>query len=180
MYRSVLVFTGASSSSFSEAVVLGATIIFRANDGSKGHELWKNDGTGSGTVTVKNIRAGSGNSSPTGITAYGSYVYFSANDGSSGFELWRSDGTTTGTTLFQHIRSGSANPNPHDFVVSNGTLYSAARGTSVGEELFKSDGREGQPGAMCAACRDLRQRETPGTRKYRRFIHRRSATTLST
>jgi ELWxxDGT repeat protein len=161
-------------------VVLGAAIIFRSNDGSKGHELWKSDGTGSGTVTVKNIRAGSGNSSPTGMTAYGSYVYFSANDGSSGFELWRSDGTTTGTTLFQDIRSGSANPNPHDFVVSNGTLYSAARGTSVGEELFKSDGREGQPGAMCAACRDLRQRETPGTRKYRRFIRRRSATTLST
>src|SRR5204862_7782346 len=44
--------------------VLGATLYFRANDGATGGELWKTDGTTSGTVLVKDIEVGAGSSLP--------------------------------------------------------------------------------------------------------------------
>ena len=40
----------------------GNTLYFVAQDGSNGYELWKSDGTASGTVMVKDINSGSRNS----------------------------------------------------------------------------------------------------------------------
>src|SRR5262245_57665670 len=41
-------------------MVVGNLIYFSANDGTTGTELWKTDGTATGTVLVKDIRPGSG------------------------------------------------------------------------------------------------------------------------
>ena len=38
---------------------VGNTLYFRADDGINGSELWKSDGTASGTVMVKDIDSGS-------------------------------------------------------------------------------------------------------------------------
>lgn len=43
-------------------------MFFQANDGASGVELWKSDGTESGTVRVQDIRAGSGESLPNKLT----------------------------------------------------------------------------------------------------------------
>ena len=40
---------------------------FRRHDGVNGKELWKSDGTSSGTVMVKDIRPGSSGSWPVSI-----------------------------------------------------------------------------------------------------------------
>ena len=61
----------------------------------------KSDGTTAGTVLVKDIRPGSGFSSPAFITNIGGVVYFSATNGSSGYQLWRSDGTDAGTVMLR-------------------------------------------------------------------------------
>ena len=37
---------------------VGGTLYFNANDGSTGRELWKSNGTGSGTVFVKDLSPG--------------------------------------------------------------------------------------------------------------------------
>ena len=37
---------------------VGETAYFAANNGTTGDELWKSDGTGSGTALRKDIRAG--------------------------------------------------------------------------------------------------------------------------
>ena len=42
-------------------------VYFMANDGSHGYELWKSDGTASGTVLVKDIFEGLGDSEPDPI-----------------------------------------------------------------------------------------------------------------
>ena len=41
---------------------VNGTLFFAANDGTHGYELWKSDGTAAGTVLVKDINPGSGDS----------------------------------------------------------------------------------------------------------------------
>ena len=68
--------------------VIGSTLFFKADDGTNGRELWKSDGTASGTVMVKDINSGSGSSSPLYFTAIGNTLFFRADDGTNGDELW--------------------------------------------------------------------------------------------
>ena len=90
--------SGSSSSSPSDPTAVGNTLYFTANDGTNGYELWKSDGTASGTVMVKDIRSGSGSSFPSYLTVVGNTHYFTANDGTNGFELWKFDGIVTEVT----------------------------------------------------------------------------------
>ncbi len=85
------------------------TLLFSANDGVAGMELWRSDGTDAGTVLVKDIMSGpgSGITSPASPALVGATLYFAANDGTHGQELWRSDGTEAGTVLVKDIAPGS-------------------------------------------------------------------------
>ena len=85
--------SGSSSGSPQYLIAVGSTIYFRATDGTNGSELWKSDGTSSGTVMVKDISSGSSSSSPGLFAAIGSTLFFSASDQTNGYELWKSDGT---------------------------------------------------------------------------------------
>ncbi|BBH39096.1 hypothetical protein myaer102_16210 [Microcystis viridis NIES-102] len=80
---------------------MGNTLFFSANDGVNGFELWKSDGTATGTVLLKNILPGFSWSGPSNLTAVGSTLFFRANDGVNGQELWKSDGTAAGTVLLK-------------------------------------------------------------------------------
>ena len=79
-------------------------------------ELWKTDGTASGTSMVKDINSGAPSSYPASneyvMVAIGSTLYFAADDGSNGVELWKSDGTSSGTILIKNINSGSSDSYP--------------------------------------------------------------------
>ena len=80
-----------------ELTAVGNTLYFSADDGTNGDELWKSDGTASGTVMVKDIHSGSSSSSPYELAAVGNTLYFGANDG-NGDELWKCDGIVTEIT----------------------------------------------------------------------------------
>ena len=84
--------SGSSDSMPYYLTAVGNTLFFAANDGTNGKELWKSDGTSTGTVMVKDLRS-SGSSSPRSLTAIGNTLYFIANDGSNGYELWSYDTT---------------------------------------------------------------------------------------
>ncbi|MCP4760716.1 MAG: hypothetical protein GY870_02970 [archaeon] len=125
-------------------------LYFNTNNGTSGEELWRSDGTESGTYIVKDIRSGSSSSYPEDLTVMNNgtedILYFSANNGTNGNELWRSDGTESGTYIVKDIHSGSSSSSPYSLtVINNGTddiLYFKATNGTSGTELFRSDGTE--------------------------------------
>jgi len=130
---------------FSDPVALtevNGTLFFIADDGGNGAELWKSDGTVAGTVLVKDINPGVGDSSFSN-TGFGSYLtevngtlFFNAFDVINGPALWKSDGTATGTVLVSNFNGG---PPPRFLTEVNGTLF-FNRAEPTGPELWKSDG----------------------------------------
>ena len=145
-----VVASNAAGTATSNAALLTVTALpafpalaraFHASDGVNGTELWMTDGTAAGTVMVKDISPGAGDSSPQFITRYGRFMIFMANDGTHGSELWRSDGTAAGTVMVADLRPGAAGSFPNRFTECNGSLFFGADdGTTQG--LWKTDGTE--------------------------------------
>jgi ELWxxDGT repeat protein len=140
LVRNLNTASGASSSPANFALI-GSTLYFTANDGTHGVELFKSNGTTTGTTLVKDINPAAGvGSNPTWLTVVGTTLYFAANDGTHGTELYKSDGTAAGTTLVRDIRAGSAGSGAARLAAVGATLYLAADDGSHGVELYKSDG----------------------------------------
>ncbi len=127
---------------------LGNEVIFAANDGVNGLELWITDGTTVGTRLLKNINLGAGvGSSPANITSFGSRVVFTADDSINGRELWITDGTEAGTTLVKDIRPGTSGATFSSAFAAIGTFgtpgsfvaFGAADG-AIGNEPYVTDG----------------------------------------
>lgn len=139
-----------------DVTAVGSEVYFESsgfeNDDSPpfyGLELWKSDGTLSGTALVKDINTkpnhygnGTLDSYPSHLTNVGGTLFFVANDGTHGYELWTSDGTSTGTTMVLDINpgSGSSIGSSDELLNVAGTLYFTANDGTHGGELWKSDG----------------------------------------
>ena len=123
-------------------------LLFTADDGVHGLELWRSDGTAGGTALVSDINPGpTGSLSTTKYTyqvngtsdfaVVGQTLYFAADDGVHGRELWQSDGTAAGTTLVADINPGPGGAfGAAGQVITNvnGVLYFAAYDGTHGTE----------------------------------------------
>ena len=146
------VFPGSGSATYSgpsygPAANVGGTLFFAADDGVRGRELWKSDGTATGTVLVKDINPGEAGSGPEGLANVNGTLFFRATDGPHAVELWKSDGTAAGTVMVKDICPGGGNASPSEMTGINGTVFFAAEdggwgSGGHGRELWKSDGTE--------------------------------------
>lgn len=132
-------------------------LLFTADDGIGGEEIWTTDGTTDGTYQLKDINSGPDRSFvslPTSVVLNGK-LYFAAYQQGSGSELWETDGTTAGTKIFKEILPGMDGGIP--FLMPN-LKFNVAQGWPVhqgsffyfmfglpadgGVELWKSDGTD--------------------------------------
>ena len=109
------------------AVAVGNTVFFIANDGSGLSTLWKTDGTTAGTV---NVAPGVGASS---VGKVGSIVFFAGQYGL----VWKSDGTAAGTVMVSGTYMLGS-----EIAEMNGVAYYPGADNFSGYELWKSDGTE--------------------------------------
>jgi ELWxxDGT repeat protein len=149
----------------------GGLVLFSANDGVSGDELWRSDGTEAGTVLVRDISPGPGHSDPLWLTLVDGKAYFSADDGVHGRELWVTDGTEAGTRLVKDLFPGESSSSPHRFFAEGPVLAFTASDGSHGAEPWRSDGTEMgtrilQDIAPGAASSDPRLFQPAGTKLY--------------
>lgn len=122
------------------SVAVGDKVIFAADDGTSGIELWTSNGTAVGTVRLADIYPGATGSNPCELTKLGGHVYFSASAPDTGNELWETDGTTAGTQLVADISPGPVDSFPFKLKAIQGALYFNADDGTHGTELWVSDG----------------------------------------
>lgn len=119
-------------------------VVFAADDGVNGRELWVTDGTPDGTVLLKDINAGSGSSTPEDfITLPGGKTIFSVNSGANGYEIWTTDGTGNGTVRIAETSLDTANftnfnmSNPVDLGAGRALIEASTAGAG---QLWVTDG----------------------------------------
>lgn len=154
------IYPGAESSRPAELIALSGRpglpdlVVFRADDGVFGEELWVSDGTGQGTQRLLDINTGPAASFPQDFVSDGRRVFFTAFSVSHGRELYVSDGTVAGTRrvidLFAGAGSAFGDASLHGLLAqASGRVYFSALSSLLpGCALFESDGSEA--GTRCA------------------------------
>jgi len=116
---------------------MSGIILFQANDGTHGTELWVSDGSAAGAYLVEDIYPGANGSYPHQITALGNgKALFSASD-PDGTQLWASDGTAVGTY------SLALNAPLYLTAFGDGKAVFGRYDPAHGTELWVSDGTPG-------------------------------------
>jgi ELWxxDGT repeat protein len=113
-------------------VTLDGVLVFSANDGIHGFEIWRSDGTGPGTYRLSDLAPGAGSMAivmwdgshrPSVI---GDHFYFFEEQSSEGYRLSRTDGTTVGPTVVRSIDNQTSAFEP--VARDRGSLLEYARG----------------------------------------------------
>ena len=127
-----------ASNTSSQPVAVGDEVMFAANANK---ELWKSDGTTTGTVHVKDFVRSTvtgGPSSAKYLTESHGKLYFAAAENpNADRELWVSDGTRQGTMPTKQVISGPVAWEPSSFIeTADGMVFKAEEAGGV-QQLWK-------------------------------------------
>ncbi len=126
----------------------GNGVLFLANDGVHGREMWFSDGTAAGTHLVRDFVPGAKGMWDFGyafITSFNGRAYFAATDPVHGPQLWVTDGTDAGTQLFFD--------QPANYLTAAGgkLMFTAGFDFLAGQPIWVSDGTVGGTRRLDAA-----------------------------
>lgn len=119
-------------------------VLFKGSEGGNS-QLYRSNGTVSGTTLVEDIRPGDNfdfGFSLTGTLESGltsGKLIFDGDDGVTGREPWVTDGTAAGTFLLKDLVPNAGASLPDDFVPYFSKVFFAANGPA-GRELYATDG----------------------------------------
>ena len=133
-----LAFGFPANTTFTYFTPVGNTLYFSSGNSTTGVEIWKSDGTASGTVVVRDIRAGNLSSAPEALTAVGNTVFFSAIPSGSVKQLWKTDGTVAGTVMVKNVVPVSMKAVGTTLYFSTHTALWKSDGTDAGTALVKT------------------------------------------
>ncbi|WGM39017.1 M10 family metallopeptidase C-terminal domain-containing protein [Caulobacter sp. NIBR1757] len=133
-------------------------VVFAAENGANGRELWIAEADGSGARLLADINPGTVGSNPDGFTLVNGKVVFLATSADGGRELWVADYQNAPVRLFDAY-PGTGSSNPVIMKAVGGKLFFTANTPDLGRELFVTDGtasgthlvKEIRPGNAAAA-----------------------------
>jgi ELWxxDGT repeat protein len=121
---------------------VGRMLLFSVGDQAHGVELWRSDGTPSGTGLLADINPGRADAALGAAVSRGDAALFFADDGTHGLEPWISDGTAAGTRLLRDVLLGPLGSRTRgddsQIAIGDAFVFAASDGTH-GLELWRSD-----------------------------------------
>ncbi len=115
-------------------------IVFVADDGVHGRELWITDGTGPGTRMVTDLWPGRDSGSPSAFVVLGYRVFFAAKGLDIGKELWSVGPPYETASAVGDIRPGVEGSDPYALCALPGHgVFFSALGDGLGEEIYMAD-----------------------------------------
>ncbi|TMW60407.1 hypothetical protein Poli38472_000449 [Pythium oligandrum] len=135
-------------------------VLFQADDGTHGIELWCSDGSSGGTSLVMDVNPGAKGSNPSFLTHFQGKIFFQADDGVHGTELWVTDGTTVNTKLLIDLNTGAGNSHPRFLTVlslaaQSVLVFAAQSDADRATELWQSDGTSAGTLKLFAGSREV-------------------------
>ena len=124
---------------WSDMAALGDQVVFAADDGVHGLELWITDGSALGTRLVADLRPGYSSSFIQTLTSAGDQAFFVAHVDDQRYALWRTDGTAKGTYSITPPGPGESF-SPSSIHPGPGFLYLCNAGWAGQAGLWRSDG----------------------------------------
>jgi ELWxxDGT repeat protein len=131
---------GFASSSPAHLTNVNGTLYFSADDGTHGQEIWKSDGTETGTIMLRDINPGMPGSYPEYFTDLNGKTFFTASSEDAGRELWESNGSASGTVMFMDVKVGTGSSAIAHLVVMGENLFFTADDGTGSYALWKSTG----------------------------------------